>query len=309
MRAAVWNGVGWELMKRGYLWFLTNLNLETMKTAFSSVDWLARRSNGLRIYKLLNAEQSATVFFFLALGSRGWILHTSKDIQDLFFHTSLFHMHSYSSLFDDFQKIKLYKKIHMLMGVKEEGCDGRWETLLFQPSGLGLTHISVSTHCSVCVQSLPKGMEQIMGCNGRAFQDYSCWWGGWGLLEAGLQSIRRSWLLEWPEGPGELPEAQCRGVAVFVHEATGDDRIQTWGSGQTEDLRSVTGELHSMVFTLVDLHSGLLVVDRVKMLAMFMLPGDNLQRWEVSEVAGLLPVHITIMHSQPYECISYNHLG
>lgn len=61
MRAAntlVWNGVGWELMKRGkkYLWFLANLNLKTMKTAFSSVDWLARRNNGLGIYKHLNTE-------------------------------------------------------------------------------------------------------------------------------------------------------------------------------------------------------------------------------------------------------------
>lgn len=36
----VWNGVGGELMKRGkkYLWFLVNLNLETMKAAFPSVD-------------------------------------------------------------------------------------------------------------------------------------------------------------------------------------------------------------------------------------------------------------------------------
>lgn len=56
-----------------------------------------------------------------------------------------------------FQNRKLYKKIHIFMCVKEERCGGRWETLLFQPNGLGLTHISVSIHCSVCVHSLPKG--------------------------------------------------------------------------------------------------------------------------------------------------------
>lgn len=37
-----------------------------------------------------------------------------------------------------------------------ERCDGTWGTPLFQPNALRLTHISVSTHCSVYVWSLPK---------------------------------------------------------------------------------------------------------------------------------------------------------
>lgn len=67
------------------------------------------------------------------------------------------------------------------------------------------------------------------------------------------------------------------GVAVCVHEGTGDKGIHTRDTGQTEDLRSVTGELHSMVFPLVDFHPGLLEVNRVKLLAMFMFTADNLQ--------------------------------
>lgn len=67
------------------------------------------------------------------------------------------------------------------------------------------------------------------------------------------------------------------GLGVCVHEATGDERIQTRDTGQTESLRPVTGESHSMVFPLVDLHSDLLEVDRVRLLAMFMFPVDNLQ--------------------------------
>lgn len=67
------------------------------------------------------------------------------------------------------------------------------------------------------------------------------------------------------------------GLAVSVHEATGDERIQTRDTGQTENLRPVTGESHSLVFPLVDLHSDLLEVNRVRLLAMFMFPVDNLQ--------------------------------
>lgn len=66
-------------------------------------------------------------------------------------------------------------------------------------------------------------------------------------------------------------------MAVSVDEATGDERIQTRDTGQTESLRSITGELHSMVFPLVDLHPGLLGMNRVKLLVMFMFPADNLQ--------------------------------
>lgn len=173
-----------------------------------------------------------------------------------------------------FQNMKLYWKIHIFMCVKEERYDGRWGTLLFQPNGLGLTDISVSMHCSLCavtaqgyganhglqlkgISRLLQLVERLRALRGRCAEHQE--------LAAGVT-----------RGPGNSQRdgGKNGSVCAWGHWrwADSDTRYRADWESQVSSWRAA-----QMVFPLVDLHPGLLVVNRAKLLAMLMFPADNLQ--------------------------------